>query len=329
MALRYIFNMCHVSKRMNTIIFVDFSKTFDSIDRRAISIVLSKNGVSELLIANVMQFYIGTSSVVATAHGNTEYFSTTSVVLQCDSLAPFLFITLLDYVLRETHLDNIDGFTITPRRSSRYPTVRIGALVYADDIAITCDRIEQAQNVLRRLEMNASKVGLKINFKKTKILYAGHNSQPSPVTTINGYTLEICNDILYLGVSNKTPLNVVQGKIGRAWFAIGKLRPIFISKISDANKMRLFKATVETIAAYALESVPMTRSLCRKIDASHRQLVLAALGITWDEAMSTAELTQRAKLIPLSRTIRMRRLRLVGHVIRMQSRCQTQLVGLT
>ena len=72
MALRYILDMCCVSKRMTTIIFVDFNKTFDSIDRRAISIVLSKYGVSELLIANVMQFYIGTSAVVATAHKNTE-----------------------------------------------------------------------------------------------------------------------------------------------------------------------------------------------------------------------------------------------------------------
>ena len=74
-------------------------------------------------------------------------FSTTSGVLQGGSLAPFLFITLLDYILCETLLDNIDGLTITPRRSSRYPAVRIGALVYADDIAITCDIIEQAQNV--------------------------------------------------------------------------------------------------------------------------------------------------------------------------------------
>ena len=71
--------------------------------------------------------------------------------------------------------------------------------------------------------------------QKTEILHAGRNSQPSPVTTINGYTLEICNDILYLGVSTKTPLNEVQDEIVRAWFVIGKLRPIFISKISDAN----------------------------------------------------------------------------------------------
>ena len=119
---------------------------------------------------------------------------------------------------------------------------------------------------------------------------------------INGYTLKICNDFLYLGVSTKTPLNVFQEKIGQAWFAIGKLRPIFISKISDANKMHLFKVTVETIAAHGLESVPMTRPLCRQIDVSHRQMVRMALGITWPETMSTAELTQRAKLFPLSRT---------------------------
>ena len=69
----------------------------------------------------------------------------------------------------------------------------------------------------------------------------------------------------------------------------------------------------------------MMPSLCWQIDASHRQMVRAALGITWPETMSTAELAQQAKLIPLSRTIRKRRLRLVGHVIRMRSRCQTPL----
>ena len=96
MALRYILDMCRVSKRMTTIIFVDFNKAYDSIDRRAISIVLSKYEASEFLVANVMKFNIGTSVVVATAHGNTGNFSTTSGVLQGDTLAPFFFITLLD-----------------------------------------------------------------------------------------------------------------------------------------------------------------------------------------------------------------------------------------
>ena len=137
--------------------------------------------------------------------------------------------------------------------------------------------------------------------------------------------LKICNDFLYLGTSTKMHLNVVQEIIGRAWFAIGKLRSIFISKISDANKMHLFRATVETMAEYGLESVSMMPLLCCQIDASHRQLVRATLGITWPETISTTELAQRAKLILLSRTICKRRLRLVGHLIRMQSGCQTPL----
>ena len=95
----------------------------------------------------VLNHSVSPSSVETQAEVSLYICIISSGVLQGDSLAPFLFITLLDYVLRETLLDNIDSFTITPRRSSRYPAVRIGALVYADDIALTCDTIEQAQNV--------------------------------------------------------------------------------------------------------------------------------------------------------------------------------------
>ena len=81
-------------------------------------------------------------------------------------------------------------------------------------------------------------------------------------------------------------------KNGLELLAIGKLRPSSISKISDANKMRFSIATFEAIAAYGQESVHMTPSLCRHIDASHRQMVRAALVIARPETMSTAELTR-------------------------------------
>ena len=54
-------------------------------------------------------------------------------------------------------------------------------------------------------------------------------------------------------------------------------------------------------------------------------MVRAALGITWPETKSTAELTQLAKLTPLSRTICKCGLCLVGHVVRIQSMCHTPL----
>ena len=173
--------------------------------------------------------------------------------------------------------------------------------------------------------MNASKVGLKINIKKTKILHAGHNSLPSPVITINGYTLKICNDFIYLGVSTKMPLNVVQEKLVERGLQLANSDLFSFPKSVMLSRCAFLKPRLKQLQHMDWNQSPMTPLLCRQINASHREMVCAALVITWPETISTAELTQRAKLIALSRTIRKRRLRLVGHMIRMQSRCQTPL----
>ena len=49
-------------------------------------------------------------------------FDIVAGVLQGDTLAPYLFIICLDYVLR-TSIDKIreNGFELTKRRSKRYP----------------------------------------------------------------------------------------------------------------------------------------------------------------------------------------------------------------
>ena len=57
-------------------------------------------GVPEKLIDSVCDMYQDTRAFVNTQHGPTDMFETTSGVLQGDTLAPFLFILVLDYVLR-------------------------------------------------------------------------------------------------------------------------------------------------------------------------------------------------------------------------------------
>ena len=54
--------------------------------------------------------------------GDTEYFDSVAGVLQGDTLAPYLFIICLDYVLR-TSIDKIreNGFELTKKRSRSYP----------------------------------------------------------------------------------------------------------------------------------------------------------------------------------------------------------------
>ena len=60
---------------------------------------------------------------VRSPDGDTEYFDIVAGVLQRDTLAPYLFIICLVYVLR-TSIDKIreNGFELTKKRSRRYPT---------------------------------------------------------------------------------------------------------------------------------------------------------------------------------------------------------------
>ena len=67
----------------------------------------------------------------------TDYFDIVAGVLQGDTLAPYLFITCLDYVLR-TSIDKMKdiGFKSTKERSKKYSAQTITDADYADDIAL-------------------------------------------------------------------------------------------------------------------------------------------------------------------------------------------------
>ena len=67
-------------------------------------------------------FYRNTKVKVRSFDGETDYFDIVAGVLQGDTLAPYVFIVCLDYVLR-TYVDKIkeNGFRLTKERSRSYP----------------------------------------------------------------------------------------------------------------------------------------------------------------------------------------------------------------
>ena len=86
-------------------------------------------------------------------NGNAEYFDIVAGVLQGDTLAPYLFIICLDYVLK-TSIDKTreNSFELTKKRSRRYPAKTINDADYADDIAILANTPNQAETLLHSLE---------------------------------------------------------------------------------------------------------------------------------------------------------------------------------
>ena len=92
-------------------------------------------------------------------------------------IAPFLFISCLDYILK-TSLDNNQelGFTLTERESSQYPAEHITDTDYADDIAVTSNTLKYANTLLLKIESAAKDVGLCINTDKTEYITINQNN---------------------------------------------------------------------------------------------------------------------------------------------------------
>ena len=104
---------------------------------------------------------------VCSPDGDTEYFD----IVAGDTLAPYLFIICLDYVLR-TLIDKIreNGFELTKKRSRRYPTKTITDADYADDIVILANMPNQPEILLHSLERAAAGIGLHVNAHKTEYM---------------------------------------------------------------------------------------------------------------------------------------------------------------
>ena len=127
----------------------------------------------------------------------TEYFDIVSGVQQGDTLAPYLFITCLDYVLR-TSIDKIRQKRLTEKRSRRYPAKTITDADYADDIAILTNTPNQDETLLHSLERATAGIGLDVNAQKTE--YKCYN-QTGDISTQGGTTLKLVDKFTYLGSS--------------------------------------------------------------------------------------------------------------------------------
>ena len=88
------------------IIFVDFKKAFDSIDSGKMITILAAYVIPSIITNAIALFYENTEVRIITYDGETEFFKISKGVLQGDTLAPFLFIITLDYIMRQVFGEN-------------------------------------------------------------------------------------------------------------------------------------------------------------------------------------------------------------------------------
>ena len=158
--------------------------------------ILLAYGLPKETVAAIMILYRNSKMKVRSPDGDPDYFDIVAGVLQGYTLALYLFIICLDYVLR-TSIDKRkeNGFELTKKRSRRYPAKAITDTDYADDIAILANAPAQAETLLQRASAG---IGLHVNAHKTE--YMSFN-QTGDISTLGGSSLKLVDKFTYLGSS--------------------------------------------------------------------------------------------------------------------------------
>ena len=312
LALRRIVEEVLNHKKEAVLVFIDFRKAFDSIDRNKMFKILEAYGVPSLIVDAIKIMYINTSAVVLTPEGETDPFPIDTGVLQGDPLAPFLFIVCLDYALRKS-ISNIDGLTLKKRRSSRHPAEVLPDLDFADDICLFEDKLEAAEDLLHRVEKASKEIGLFLNAAKTKFIHLNPTVAGAPLYALDGSHIDLVEDFKYLGGYTNTAHDV-KSRIGQAWGATHALRKVWLSPIHKRTKINIFKSVVESILLYGCESWTLTDNLSKSVDGNYTRLLRAVLNISWNSHTTNQELY--GELPRITSVIRNRRLALAGHVMR-------------
>ena len=196
---------------------------------------------------------------VRSPDGDTEYFDIVARVLQGGTLAPYLFIICLDYVLK-TSIDKIreNGFVLTKKRSRRHPAKTITDTDYADDIAILENTPNKAETLLHSLEQAATSIDLHVNAHKTDYMC---NNQTGDITILNGTPLKLVGKFTYLGSSVSSTEKDIDTRLMKAWTAIDRLSIIWKSDLTDKMKRSFFQAVLVSILLYGCTTWTLTKQM--------------------------------------------------------------------
>ena len=295
MALRHVIDEIDRTETPAILTFIDFSNAFPSVSWASIRAALAAFNVPQQLISAVMLMYNNHLAYVETPEGPTPNFSPTAGVLQGDTLAPFLFLLVLNEVLRVALADEL-GFELRKpfREQSQRAHVKgvhICDLDYADDIVLVAHTVAQAQRILGKLAAAAKTVGLLLNVKKTQ--HIRFYTPSTPELTLDGKQIASVNDYRYLGVWTDIDkdLNI---RVGQAWTEHMKYSNVWHStNVSDKTKVHLWRTMISPILLYGAPTYPETPQRYNKLRGTCTRMLRSALNLPFDAHATLSDLYGR------------------------------------
>jgi hypothetical protein len=231
--------------------------------------------------------------------------------MQGDTLAPFLFILIMDQILRR--LPHQYGALAETRLIPH--VLRCCALAYADDVVLLANSLHDAQVLLTQFEIAANCFGLQINTKKGKseLLVIAHpsirRSLKSDLSCGAG-DIQVTHRYKYLGwiVTDKCTANWQADfavRTRNAWYVVKRHERVWRASVDDSVKKALFHALVIPTLTYAASTYPFTAACLTRLHVMTNKLLRHCLGrpILWDSPTEHTHTESLYDLFPFTPAI--------------------------
>ena len=210
-SLRQLQEKCIEQDRPLYMVFVDFSKAFDTVGRTALWQLLKKYGCTEKFTTIIEALHTGMTANVSVGGEVSESFRVANGVKQGCVLAPHALSIFLSAMLDDAFRDMGDGVYILSRQSAdlfnvahfraktKTTPILMRELLFAYDSALVAHSAEEMQKLVDAFSNASKKFGQKINIKKTEVLH-----QPNFIRTreqdimVDGNKLNYVLEFTYL-----------------------------------------------------------------------------------------------------------------------------------
>ena len=244
----------------------------------------------------------------------SESFSVTNGVKQGCVLAPTLFSIFLSAMLDEAFRDMRDGVYIQSRQSAdlfnvahfraKTKTTRIlmRELLFADDSALVAHSAEEMQNIVDAFSNASKKFGLKINIKKTEVLYQPNSKRTREEDImVDGNKLNSVLEFTYLGSTISSDGCIddeIQRRMAKASASFGRLRQRLWNNhhVSMRVKGKIYRAIVLSTLLYGAEAWTVYRRQVKMLHAFMMRHLRSIMRITWMDKVTNKEILERTGL---------------------------------
>lgn len=173
--------------------------------------------------------------------------------------------------------------------------------------------------MLRELQQATQRVGLKINYSKTKTMTNLVFSEP---LKLQNTEIEAVEKYIYLGhkvrISRDNQTCELSRRISLGWAVYGKLRDIFRADIPISLKRKTFNQCVLPVLTYDAETLTLTKISIKKLQTTQRKMERAMIGLTLRDRIRNEEIRRRTGFRDIIERIARLKWKWTGHIARLR-----------